>query len=83
MGVPGEGGGGKGAKPAALAVAQGMNMDTLGGGHVPDRFDQLFVFVTPLRPPVYSTPADRVVDETCTVVWKVYISQGMSKDGVT
>lgn len=32
-GSPGRGrGGGKGAKPAALAVAQGMNMDTLGGG---------------------------------------------------
>lgn len=27
-----ERGGGKGAKPAALAGAQGMNMDTLGGG---------------------------------------------------
>lgn len=51
MGVPG----GKGAKPAGLAGAQGRDMDAVGGP-VPDRFDQLFGCVTPFRPPVYSTP---------------------------
>lgn len=54
-------------------------------GHVPDRFDQLFGFVMPFRPPVHSTPHDRVVDDTTTVVGEVdmFLTQGASWDGVT
>lgn len=46
---------GKGAKPAGLAGAKGKDIDA-SGVLVPDRFDQQFGFVTPLRSPVYSTP---------------------------
>lgn len=54
-------------------------------GPVPDRFDQLFGFVMPFRPPVYSTPHVRVVDDTSTVVGEVDMSltQGASGDGFT
>uniref|UniRef100_A0A8W8MHM4 Uncharacterized protein n=1 Tax=Magallana gigas TaxID=29159 RepID=A0A8W8MHM4_MAGGI len=68
MGVPG----GKGANPAGLAWAQGRDIDAMGG-HVPDRFDQLFGFVTPFRPPVYSTPQARTVEDS-TVVGEVDMS---------
>lgn len=44
------------------------------GGPVPDRFDQLFGFVTPLRPPVYSTPDARAGNEISTVVGEVDLS---------
>lgn len=44
-------------------------MDDIGGS-VPDRFDQLFGFVTPFRPPVYSTPQARTVEDS-TVVGEV------------
>lgn len=46
---------GKGAKPVGLAGAKGKDNDA-SGVLVPDRFDQLFGFVTPFRSPVYSTP---------------------------
>lgn len=42
----------KKTKPASLAGAQGRDMGaTCMEGPVPDRFDQLFGFVTPFRPP--------------------------------
>lgn len=43
------------------------------GGPVPDRFDQLFGFVMPFRPPVYSTPNARRVEDS-TVVGEVDMS---------
>lgn len=47
-------------------------MDAMGGP-VPDRFDQLFGFVTPFRPPVYSTLQARTVEDS-TVVGEVDVS---------
>lgn len=80
MDVPG----GKRAKPAGLAGAQGRDMGAREGP-VPDRFDQVFGFVTPFRPPVYSTPHARVVDDTSTVVGEVDMSftQGATGNWVT
>lgn len=60
MGVPG----GKEAKPTGLAGAQERDMDPIEGP-VPDRFDHLFGFVTPFRPPVYSNPQARTVEDRC------------------
>lgn len=65
-------------------LAQGRDMGAIEG-HVPDRFDQLFGFVMPFRPPVHSTPHARVVDDTTTVVGEVdmFLTQGASWEGVT
>lgn len=61
--------GGKRGKPAGLAGAQGRDMGAIYmEGPVPDSFDQLFGFVTPFRPRVYSTPHARVMEETSPVV---------------
>lgn len=53
-------------------------MDAMGD-HVPDRLDQLFVFVTPFKPPVYSTPQAKTVEDS-TVLGEVDmpLTRGMS-----
>lgn len=62
-----------------LSWAQGMYIDAMGD-HVPDRFDQLFVFVTPFKLPVYSTPQAQTVEDS-TVLGEVDmpLTRGMSR----
>lgn len=54
-------------------------------GPIPDRFDQLFGYITPFRSLVYSTHDARVVDDTRNMVGEVDMSltKRASGDGVT